>query len=352
MTGPVKFGIIGAGAISLGSAREIQAHADAEIVAICDANTARVNRLGDALGVRQRYDNSRELIADGNVDAIYIAVPNVFHAPLAEEALERGKHVILEKPFALNAREARAVADAATRTGKLFMLGMNQRFVPAAQQIRSLVAAGRLGEIYHARACWLRRRGIPSIGTWFSSKALAGGGALLDIGVHMLDLSLYLMDNFRPEAVTGATYTRFGNRGQGEGGWGISDREDLSFDVDDFATALIKLAGGATLQLDVSWALHQGQANVMNVNLFGTEAGASVYPAELYLAGDKPAEYQVIQNPDAPLQFGHTSRFHNFVNAIRGFEALCVTLDQALAVQSIIDAIYLSCSTGREVRMS
>ncbi len=350
--GSVKFGIIGAGAISYSSAREIMAHGQAEIVALCDANAERAKRLASTIGVQEYYDNSRELIANDNVDAIYIAVPNAFHAPLAEEALERGKHVILEKPFALNAREARAVADAATRTGKLFMLGMNQRFAPGAQKIKSLAEAGRLGEIYHAKACWMRRSGIPSLGTWFSSKALAGGGSLLDIGVHMMDLSLYIMDNFQPEAVTGATYTKFGNRGLGEGGWGISEKENIEFDVDDFATALIKLKGGATLQLDVSWALHQAQANAMNVSLFGSEAGAGVYPAELYQPGTNAGEYQVIQNVDAPMQFGHTSRFHNFINAILGTEALCVTIDQALAVQAIIDAIYRSCESGREVRIS
>lgn len=347
----VKVGVIGAGGITYSSCREIEAHGDAEIVAACDASEARLTRLCETFNIPRRYSDSKELLADSDIEAVYIALPNVFHAPLAEEALDTGKHVILEKPFALNLREANAVADAAQRSGKLFMLGMNQRFVPGAQKIKQLVDSGTLGDIYHAKAFWMRRSGIPRLGTWFGNKAMAGGGSLLDIGVHVMDLALYLMDNFKPEAVSGATYTRFGNRGLGEGGWGISDREDIKFDVDDFATAIVKLAGGATLSLDVSWALHQAERDQMNVNLYGSEAGASVYPAELYKFGEGSREYQVIQNPEAESVYNHTSRFHNFINAILDREAPCVTIDQSVAVQSIIDAIYESCTTGKEVRL-
>lgn len=346
----VKFGIIGAGGIAQGSCREIAAHPKAEIVSICDSNRERLEKLGKAHGVKRLYANSTELLASKDIDAVYIAVPNAFHAPLAEEALDAGKHVILEKPFALNLREANAVAAAMARSGAIFMLGMNQRFAPGPQRIKSLVSSGALGDVYHAKAFWMRRSGIPRLGTWFGNKQLAGGGSLLDIGVHVMDLALYLMDNFEPEAVTGAAYTRFGDRGLGEGGWGISEPERIAFDVDDFATAIVKLKGGASLSLDVSWALHQGQGNQMNVNLYGSEAGASVYPAELYKFGDGD-EYHVVQNPAADMIYPHTSRFHNFINAILGEEKPCVTIEQALAVQSIIDAIYRSCETGKETRL-
>lgn len=347
----VKFGIIGAGGIAQSSCREIAAHPQGEIVAICDSHKRRLEQLGARHGVTRLFADSKELLALADVDAVYIAVPNAFHAPLAEAALDAGKHVILEKPFALNLHEASAVAAAVKRSGKLFMLGMNQRFTPGAQRIKSLVKAGALGEIYHAKAYWMRRSGIPRLGTWFGNKQLSGGGSLLDIGVHVMDLALYLMDNFEPEAVSGATYTRFGQRGLGEGGWGISDSEGLEFDVDDFATAIIKLAGGASLGLDVSWALHQSQPNLLNVSLYGSDGGASVYPAELYRFGKDGGDYHVIQNPAAEPVYTHTSRFHNFINAILGDEAPCVTMKQALAVQSIIDAIYESCRTGKETRL-
>lgn len=347
----VKFGIIGAGGIAQSSCREIAAHPQGEIVAICDSHEERLQKLGANHGVKRLYSDSKDLLASKDIDAVYIAVPNAFHAPLAEEALDTGKHVILEKPFALNLREATAVADAVNRSGKIFMLGMNQRFVPGAQTVKSLVRAGTLGDIYHAKAYWMRRSGIPRLGTWFGNKDLSGGGSLLDIGVHVMDLALYLMDNFEPEAVSGATYTHFGHRGLGEGGWGRSDREGFEFNVDDFATAIIKLAGGATLTLDVSWALHQAQGNLMNVNLYGSEAGASVYPAELYKFGDSDGEYHVVQIAQTDMIYPHTSRFHNFINSVLGDEAPCVTIEQALAVQAIIDAIYESCRTGKETRL-
>lgn len=166
-----------------------------------------------------------ELLADKEVDAVYVAVPNKFHAPLACQTLAAGKHVILDKPMALSHAQALQVAKAAEQSGKTFFLGMNQRFTEGAQQIRSLVEAGVLGEIYHAKAYWIRREGIPRLGTWFGNKEVAGAGSLFDIGVHFLDLCLHLLGNFNPVSVFGASYTKFGNRGLGEGGWGLSDRE-------------------------------------------------------------------------------------------------------------------------------
>jgi predicted dehydrogenase len=298
------------------------------------------------------YSTSQALLESPDIDAVYIAVPNAYHAPIALQALSAGKHVILDKPFALNLQQAKEVADMAQQQDRVFMLGMNQRFVPGSQVIKNLISSGALGELYHAKACWLRRTGIPRLGTWFGNKALAGGGSLLDIGVHLLDLALYMLDNFEPVGVSGATYSKFGPRGLGEGGWGLSDRESIPFDVDDFATALIKLKGGVTLTLDVSWALHQKDTNLMNVSLFGTEAGATVYPAELYRYGENRGEYQLLQNPVADQLYNHNSRFFNFINSILGEETPCVTIEQALAVQSIIDGIYASCQSGKEVRFN
>ncbi len=345
----LRFGLIGAGQIAHISAKSIQSHDAADIVAAHDPNAARLAELCEAFEIPAAYDTADALFQDDGVDAVYIAVPNKYHAPLAQAALEAGKHVILDKPFAMNLAEAEGVAAAAAAAGKVFTLGMNMRFREDSQKVKSLVDAGVLGDIYHAKAFWFRRQGIPRIGTWFGNKELAGGGCLLDIGVHLLDLCLHTMGNFEPVSVSGATYTKFGHRGLGEGGWGKSDREGIPFDVDDFATALIKFANGATVSLDVSWACHAEEHNRNNVHLYGSEAGASLYPAKLFRQDPLRTDYDVIDNLAGDTPMPHGDRFHNFINHILGDEPLCCTVDQALTIQRILDAIYESAQTGREV---
>lgn len=343
-----RFGVIGAGMISHSSCQDINGHANAIVVAASDKSEERLDELCKKFSIGFKSPNAADIFKRPDIDAIYIAVPNAFHAPLAIQALEAGKHVILDKPFALSYGEAEKVVATAKKHGKTLMLGMNQRFNKDSQIIRTLRRAGELGEVYHAKAYWFRRSGIPKLGTWFGNKKLAGGGALLDIGVHLLDLALFLMDNFEPTSVSGATYTKFGNRGIGEGGWGSSDRSETVFDVDDFATALIKLKGGASLSLDVSWAIIAKQDS-MNVNLYGTEKGASAYPAELFSMGEHPGEFRHIEHPHAEIDYPHCNRFHHFINVLLGTEKPCVTVEQSLAVQKILDGIYASCRSGREV---
>ena len=346
----LKFGIVGAGAIAHSCCAAINKHGKAKVIAASDPNAERLKDLKDKNNISATYESNDALLADKDVDAIYIAVPNKFHAPLSIAALNAGKHVILDKPFALSLKEAQEVAAVAKSKGLVFTVGMNQRFVPGVQKARSLIKSGKLGEIYHAKGFWFRRAGIPKFGTWFCRKDMAGGGVMLDIGVHLLDATLYVLDNFEPISVTGQTYTKFGNRGLGEGGWGMSEAAEQVFDVDDFSTALIKLKGGVTVSLDVSWAIHQKESNRMDVQVYGTEGGAVCYGEEQYKASETKGVYQVTQGLDSTIEFAHKDRFHNFINHILDGEALCNTIDQALASQKILDGIYESSATGKEVR--
>lgn len=346
----IRFGFIGAGQISYWTADAIKSHPHARLIAAMDLHKGRVKALAGKHGIEFAYTKAEELLANKAVDAVYIATPNKFHAPLAILALEAGKHVVLEKPFAMNAAEAEKVIAAAKAAGRVFTVGMNQRFASDSQKIRRLVETGALGEIYHAKAYWFRRRGIPKLGTWFASEELAGGGSLCDIGVHMLDLALHTIGNFSPVSVAGAAYGKFGRRGLGEGGWGMSDRTNIAFDVDDFSSAFIRLANGATVTLDTSWACHTAAANREGVDIFGTEGGASLRPARLFRMGTgSPSAYEVIDEIDIPLKMPHQERMHNFINHLRGEEELCVTPEQALTVQRILDAIGESSRTGGEV---
>jgi predicted dehydrogenase len=347
----VRFGFIGAGQIAYWAADTVKSHPHATLVAVKDLHEERVKNLCEKHGVKFAYTKAAELLANEAVDAVYIASPNKFHAGHAIQALEAGKHVILEKPFAMNATEAAQVIAAAKANDRVFTLGMNQRFAADSQKVKHLVDTGALGDIYHAKASWFRRSGIPKLGTWFGNRALAGGGSLYDIGVHMLDLCLHTINNFSPVSVVGATYTKFGNRGLGEGGWGMSERSDITFDVDDFASAFIRFANGATVTLDCSWACHRPEGNREIVELFGTEAGATLRPARLFRPGTaSPSAYEVLEL-NVPLNMPHQDRFHNFINHLRGEEELCVTPEQALVVQTILDGIAESNRTGQEVRL-
>lgn len=349
MSKTIGFGFIGAGQIAHHAAKEVNQHEQSKVVAAFDPDADRLKKLCDEQDIPSAHKSAEELFANEAVDVVYVAVPNCFHAPLATEALRAGRNVILEKPFAMSYEEAEQVAAVARETGKTLLIGMNQRYNENAQKVRKLVQDGDLGEVYHAKAHWFRRSGIPRLGTWFGSRKMAGGGALMDIGVHLLDLCLFTMDNFEPVSVSGSTYTKFGNRGLGEGGWGYSDREGIPFDVDDFATALIKFKNGASVSLDVTWACHTEENNRMDVQLYGTEAGAAVSPPRLFKPG-KEGEYDIVTELDVKLDKVYENRFHNIANHLLNDEPLLVTIEQALAVQKILDAVEQSSQTGREVR--
>lgn len=347
----IRLGMIGAGQIAQFTAREFTGHPRCEVVAVADPSAERAGALAARVKAAAVYESAEDLLARDDVDAVYIAVPNALHESVACAALEAGKHVLLDKPFALSSAAAQNIARSAEAAGKTLMLGMNQRFERNVQRARQIVRQGRLGDIYHAKAFWRRRAGIPRMGSWFTARSVAGGGALLDIGVHVLDVALHLLDNFEPVSVSGATFTRFGNRGLGEGGWGQSEREHADFDVDDFATAIIRLGNGVVITLEAAWALHQDTGNDHDVLLYGDDAGLAVYSDRLFEPGEN-GEYHIIQNATtAPIDYPHCSRAQHFLNVLLGDEAPIIDVTQSLAVQRILDGIYQSATTETEVRV-
>ncbi len=358
MSSTVRFGIIGAGAIAPSLCRAIATHKQAKVTAVFDVHAGRQTAMCDEFAIAKRPRSLAALLGDDEIDAIYVAVPNKFHVPYTLKALAAGKHVVAEKPFAMDLAEARQVAAAVKKSRKLWMLGMNRRFPSVLQKAHDLVARGVIGEVYHAKARWQRRWGCPKLQTWFGHKAISGGGCLLDIGVHMLDQTMYIAGNFKPLTASGSVYGKFGHRGLGEGGWGKSDRDaKLNFDVEDFANAHVRLAGGLSIDLDVSWAAYLPRRDVMESLVIGTEGSIWVGQDEAVAGGKesivlttrKGKEFISNENPKAKVKFPHCDRFNNFVNAILGREQACVTIDQALAVQSILTGIYRSSAKGAEV---
>ncbi len=347
----VRTGVIGAGAVAQWYGRDLRAHPRAELLAVADLSAKRARAYQKTFTVPRLYKSAQDLLADDDLDAVCVALPNSLHEPVSAAALRAGKHVFLEKPFARNAAEAKRILQAARKAKRVLMVGMNLRYLPEAQMLRTLVARGDLGEVYHARATYLRRSGAPKLGTWFTTKQESGGGCMLDIGVHVLDASLFFMDNFRPRSVAGAVHTKLGPQGRGEGTWGMSDRTDRQFDVDDFATALIRLEGGATVELSVSWALHQAEKSRRNIELFGTKGGAQLWPFRAGRFGRRKGEYELIEPQGVPVACSAANRMVNWVDVILGEDEPVCSPEQSLVVQRILDAVYASAHKGREVRV-
>ncbi len=341
--------VIGAGGIGQDHLASFRLHPSARVVAIAEVSPARGREAAEKFGVPELVTDYRALLGRGDIDVVSIALPNYLHAKVALEALRAGKHVMLDKPMATNARDAAKLVAEARKRGVLFMVGQNFRFNADTQTARQVVERGDLGEVYHAKTSWSRRAGIPRIGSWFTQKRFAGGGCTYDIGVHALDRCLYLIGEFDAAAVSGQTFAKFGPRGLGNGGWGRSEIDpNAKFDVDDLSIALIKMKSGRTVLLEASWAAHGPLVDVNATQLFGTEAGLSLPPVRLFksIKGAYAAEEV---EPLPPLV--NTNRMVHFIDCLLGKAKPFVTSAQSLAVQKILDAIYVSAATGREVRI-
>jgi predicted dehydrogenase len=269
--------------------------------------------------------------------------------PHTVDALHAGKHVLCEKPIARNATEGKAMVAAANETGRKLMIGLNLRFGTGPQTLKRFVDDGRIGDIYHARAHTLRRRGIPGWGL-FTQKDKQGGGPLIDVGVHILDLTLWLMGYPSPSSVSGQTYTKFGTR---EGIVGLAGQWDPKiFTVEDYAVALIRFENGSTIVLESSFAANI-ERDEYYTQIMGTEGGAFINPRD-------PAQLKIFREESGTLTdtspFGlkqnsaHEAELRAFVDAVANDLPVPVPGEQGLMVAQILDAIYESSETGKEVR--
>lgn len=334
---PVRLGVIGLGIGSLHT-RNLKNAPDVEVAAICDINEERLQKVSAECGISKTFTDYKEMLKQDWIDGVIVATPNYLHAPLTIDCLEAGKHVMCEKPISVCAADAEKMVEAAKRTGNTLMMGFNNRFRGDSQLLKKFVEAGELGEIYYAKTGWVRRKGIPTgTGSWFTTKAKAGGGPLIDLGVHVLDLTLWLMGNPRPISVMGSAYAKFGPRAAEERGG--------TFDVEDLATGLIKLDNGATLFLEASWASHVGKEQIYT-SLMGTEGGADLDPLRIYkdLHG-----VSTDLSPQFRQANGHEMEVRHFVECLREGKEPISTGQHGLDIMRILDAIYLSMETGRGV---
>ena len=341
--------VIGAGAIGLDHIRSFQSHPAARVAALAEVSPVRGQEAVDTYNIPELVTDYKVLLGRDDIDVISVALPNYLHFPVGLAALKAGKHLMVDKPMATNAKDAAKLIAEAGKRGLKLMVGQNMRFSPEVQTARDLILKGKLGDVYHAKTAWTRRSGIPRIGSWFTQKQFAGGGCTYDIGVHALDRALFLMGEFEAAAVSGQTYSQLGPLGRGEGKWGKSEIDkNAKFDVDDLAIALIKLKSGRTVLLEASWAAHLPQHDFFTSQVFGTDAGLMLNPLRLI----RPGKQGYITEEVAPsARLANENRMVHFIDYLLGKVEPYVKPAESLAVQKILDAIYQSAKSGREVRI-
>jgi predicted dehydrogenase len=344
MAEQIKVGIIGGGWPGQAHAKGYAAAGGFKVAAIADLIPSRREKfLSEHPGAKQFADVS-DLLADEDLDAVSVCLPNHLHAAVTIAALKAGKHVLCEKPPALNATEAKKIESAAAKSGKIVMYSVQRRFGGAEQAAKQAIDKGYAGEVYHARGTWMRTRGIP-IGTgWFIDKSKAGGGALIDIGVHLLDLAWYLLGQPKPTSAYGVTHRRFAHA-LGEG---------KSIDVDDAAFAMIRFENGKSLELAASWAINQAPQQQGTIcRIYGEKAAIEVYTpqgAVLYRNFDPKGDAK--PHPlKPPKVVSHMALMRHFRECILGKSKPIIGAREGVMLMQMLDAIYKSSESEKSVEI-
>jgi predicted dehydrogenase len=347
----LKIAVIGAGSISDAHLTAYSLHPEVELTAICDLNEARAQEKADRFKAAAIYTDYLELLADPDIDAVSVCTWNHTHAVIAKAALEAGKHVLCEKPLCKTVEEALGLQETVNRTGKLLQVGYVRRYGMNVQTLRKFIEAKELGDIYYAKASCLRRLGNP--GGWFSDSERSGGGPLIDLGVHIIDLCWYLMGKPKIKSVSGNTYRKLGNRAHIENlsYYKAADYNADKNDVEDLANALIRFDNGASLMVDVSFTLH-ARKDELTVKLYGDKGSAEIEP-ELQIISEK---HQTILNmtpqidhPSFQFQPGFNAEIAHFVDCCRGRTETISPVEDGVEMIKILNAIYQSAAEGKEI---
>jgi predicted dehydrogenase len=354
----LRVGVIGVGWAGHQHLAAYQAAPGVDIVALAGLEDAVREELAGRYGVEHSVARWEDLLEIEGLDAVSVAVPTFLHAPISIAALQRGIHVLSEKPMARSVEEATAMVDAARSAGRILDVAFNHRRRGDIQALKRVMDAGRLGRPYYAKAWWLRRSGIPTLGSWFTSAELAGGGPLLDIGVHVLDYSMFLLGNPAVAAVSASTYDLLGTAGFGSdpdsGKTGESSAG--TFDVEDLATVFMRLEDGATLLIEASWAAHRSDHDEFGITIYGTQGGAELIVRDMEPSGSLriftdndgvPAETRL----NAPPGSGHQAVVADFVARIRSGEWNGSDGAGPAELARVVDSCYRSAAQQREIRL-
>ncbi|HJI47633.1 MAG TPA: Gfo/Idh/MocA family oxidoreductase [Oscillospiraceae bacterium] len=354
----VKIGIIGCGGIANGkhmpSLKKIK---NVQMVAFCDIIEERAVKAAEEYGVEgaKVYTDYKELLKDRDIEVVHVCTPNRSHAFISIDAMEAGKHVMCEKPMAKTYKEAKEMLDASERTGMKLTIGYQSRWRADSLYLKKMCEDGELGEIYYGKAIALRRRAVPTWGV-FLNEYEQGGGPLIDIGTHALDLTLWMMDNYKPKMVVGTTFEKLKNQKDCGNAWG--DWDPKKFTVEDAAFGFIVMENGATIMLESSWALNIRNPKEAITMICGTEGGADMFDG-LNINFIKNGR-QCILKPDltaggVAFYDGDGDEDPSVLEARAWLDAVVndheprTKASQALVVTQILEAIYESAKTGKPV---
>ena len=354
-----KVGIIGCGGIANAKHMPgLKACPDAEMVAFCDIVIERAETAAKQYGVpgAKVYEDYKELLKDESIEVVHVLTPNRAHSFITVDALNAGKHVMCEKPMAINSAEAKKMLDAAKKNGKKLTIGYQNRQSAEARFMKAEADKGTFGEIYYARALALRRRAVPTWGVFLNEEE-QGGGSLIDIGTHSLDLTLWMMNNYSPKYCLGQTFHKLNNDKPGEQGnvWGAWD--PAKFTVEDSAFGLVVMENGATISVESAWALNTLDVREATTSICGTKAGGELLPGvgvringirggyqytqDITMTGSAAAFYDGVG--DEP---GHIREAKLWIKAVREDKDPFVLPEQAYVVTRILEGIYESARTG------
>jgi predicted dehydrogenase len=346
----INAAIIGTGNISHFHYNAYKLLDNVEITSVCDINKERAEKFAKQYNIKNVYTDYNEMLKDKEIDVVSVTTWNNVHAPASIAALNAGKHVLCEKPLALNAQEAKLMADTAKKAGKLLMVGFCRRFGENAKTLKKYIDEGDFGKVYYAKTGCTRRWGNP--GGWFSDKKRSGGGPVIDLGVHMIDLVRFLNGKPKAASVTASTFNHIGMKPgvKGVGKYYSADYSEFN-DVEDGASAIIKFDNGLTLAFETSW-VQNVKEDRLYLELFGDKAGVSMEP-EIEIYGDKDsflANTKLILDPEeSGFQHNFNKEIEHFIDCVVNGAPCLNTAEDGLEIMKILDAIYESAKTGHEV---
>jgi len=345
----IRVGIVGTGGI----ARSChipgwQENKDVEIVAVCDINKKRASAAAQEFNITNAFKDFRKLVCMKEIDIVDVCTPNMVHTPAVIAALNAGKHVICEKPLAVTTAEVKKMGLTAKKKRRKLMTAQHQRFTGTAVSAKKFVDSGQLGEVYHARTYALRRDLLPTA-PGFIDKRLSGGGPCMDIGVHALDLCMYLMGFPKPVVVSGTSKVNFAKDHDIPGAWGEWNRR--LFSVEDFAAGFVRFDNGAALVLEASWLGHYNVSECLKCQIYGKKASLE-WPSGEFSTARNRVMYDGTLKPAGGLRPPHTEELFAFYDCVVNNKPSPVPVEETIRVIGILEGIYKSEKTRREVKIT